>query len=173
MNQIVKSQTRQARIAQSAALIYLAGLSASGRYTMQQALNLVAGLLSKGRDDAASYPWPGLRFQHVTAIRTRLEEAGYKPATINKIIYALRGVLRAAWLSGQMSAEDYHKAICVKTLKDETLPAGRELQGGEITALMETCERDPGPAGVRDAAIIGMVYSAGLRRAEEIGRAHV
>jgi len=168
MNQIVKAQTKRARIAQSAALIYLAGLSASGRYTMRHALDFVAGLVSKGQDDAESYAWHGLRFQHVTAIRTRLEDAGYKPATVNKILSALRGTLRAAWLSGQMSADDYHKAVSVKSVKNETLPAGRELQGGELAALMDACEADLSPAGARDAAIIGMMYSAGLRRAEVV-----
>lgn len=171
MKQIVKAEKNEARIAQSAALIYLASLSQSGRYTMQHALDSLARLLSQGEADAAGYAWHALRFQHVTAIRTRLQDAGYKPATINKILSALRGVLRAAWLSGQMSAEDYHKAVSVKSVKNETLPAGRELQLGELAALMEACERDPTPAGIRDAAIIGSLYSAGLRRAEVVSLA--
>ena len=33
---------------------------------------------------------------------------------------------------------------------------------------MADCENDPGPAGVRDAAIISLMYAAGLRREEVI-----
>jgi site-specific recombinase XerD len=33
---------------------------------------------------------------------------------------------------------------------------------------MAACQNDPGPAGVRDAAMIALFYSWGLRRAEVI-----
>jgi site-specific recombinase XerD len=43
----------------------------------------------------------------------------------------------------------------------------RELSNGEILALMTTCQQDPNTnAGTRDAAIIGLMYAAGLRRDE-------
>lgn len=103
----------------------------------------------------------------MTAIRTRLTEV-YKPASVNKMLAALRGVLRAAWLAGQLSAEDFHKAASVKGVKGETLPAGRELTSGELTALMSDCEHDKTNAGARDAAIIGLMYSCGLRREEVV-----
>jgi integrase len=168
MKQITVTNKKDvARIDQNAAAIYLTSLnSEAGRRTMRQALNVCAGLLSDNAD-AASYAWHELRFQHVTAIRTRLQEV-YKPASVNKMLAALRGVLRAAWLAGQMSAEDFHKAASVKSVKGTTLPAGRGLTSGEITALMADCEHDTTNAGARDAAIIGLMYSCGLRREEVV-----
>ena len=103
----------------------------------------------------------------MTAIRAKLTEV-YKPATVNKMLAALRGVLKSAWQSGQMTAEDYHKAASVKGVKGETLPAGRELTSGEISALMADCEHDTTNAGARDAAIIALMYSCGLRREEVV-----
>jgi site-specific recombinase XerD len=168
MNQIIQSpQNSLDRIDQNAAAMYLVGLSESGRYTMKHTLDLVAGMMT-GEANALAFAWQELRFQHVTAIRSQLEGKRYKPATINKILAAVRGVLRSAWQAGQMSAEDYQKAVSVKSVKATTLPAGRELQSGEISALMEACEDDRTPAGVRDAAVIGLMYAAGLRRAEVI-----
>jgi site-specific recombinase XerD len=151
-------------IDENPAAIYLAGLKESGRRSMRQVLNLVAGLLT-GDSDALSCPWASLRFQHVSAIRAQLE-GRYKPATVNKTLAALRGVLRAAWQSGKMTAEDYQMAVSVKSVKNTTLPAGRELTGGELASLMNACENDRTPAGIRDAAIIGTMYAAGLRREE-------
>jgi site-specific recombinase XerD len=133
---------------------------------MAQALNVCAGLLSDNAD-ALAFAWHTLRFQHVTAVRAKLTEV-YKPATVNKILAALRGVLRCAWQAGLMSAEDFHKAASVKSVKGETLPAGRELTQGELTALMSTCEQDTTNAGARDAAIIALMYSCGLRREEVV-----
>ena len=151
---------------QNPAVIYLAGLKPSGRRSMRQALDLVAVLL--GTPNALACPWPELRYEHVTAIRAKLEET-YKPATVNKILAAIRGVMRTAWLAGQMNADEYHQVAAIKGVKNTTLPAGRELSTGEITALMAACENDPTPAGARDAALIALAYSCGLRREELAG----
>lgn len=148
------------------AAAYLAGLSATGRRTMAQALNTIAQRL--GYDDALAMPWHALRYEHVEAIKTWLLESGRKPATVNKYLAALRGVLRAAWLMGLIGAEDYRRAAAVKSVRASTLPAGRELSKGEIAALMAACTSDDSPAGVRDAAIIGVMYVGGLRRSEVV-----
>ncbi|MEK6751613.1 MAG: tyrosine-type recombinase/integrase [Chloroflexota bacterium] len=167
MNKIILKNKDLARLDQNAAAVYLTSMNSKvGRVSMRQALNVCAGLLS-GNADAASFAWHELRFQHVTAIRTRLNEK-YKPASVNKMLAAVRGVLKAAWQLGQMSAEDYYKAASVKGVKNDTLPAGRELTQGEITALMSACEHDTTNAGARDAAIVGLMYSCGLRREEVV-----
>lgn len=169
MTQIIKSGDKNiSRLDHNPAVIYLAGLSDTGRRTMKQALNSIALTMTNGIQNIELFPWHELRFQHVTAIRAKLEEVGYKPATINKSLAAIRGTLRAAWLDNQISAEDYHRAAAVKLIKNSVLPAGRELQSGELSALIEACEDDKKNAGVRDAAIIAVMYSCGLRRDEVV-----
>ena len=81
---------------------------------------------------------------------------------------ALRGVLKRSWRLGQISAEDYRRAADLGSVKGETVPAGREIPSGQLAALMQACGRDRSAAGARDAAIIGLMYSAGLRRAEVV-----
>lgn len=151
------------------AAVYLSSLPSPGsRRTMRGALDTVAAILTGGKHDALSCPWETVRFQHTAAVRTRLAEC-YAPATANCILSALRGVLEAAWRLGQISAEDWLKASRVKAIKGSTLPAGRHLSFGEIEALLTACCNDDGPAGARDAAIIGVMYPGGLRRAEVVG----
>jgi integrase len=154
---------------QHPAAVYLASLtSVRSRRVMEQALRTVMALLT-GQDpreaDIFKLDWSRLRYQHTAALRSKLSEI-YSPATANRTLSALRGVLKEAWQLGYMSAEDYHRAINVKSVKGETLPAGRELAQGEILALVNACKSDKSPAGVRDAAIIGLLYTCGLRRAE-------
>jgi len=167
-NQIVTTaENRPACVDQNPAVIYVATLGSEvGRQTMRQALALAANKLQAGAN-VLTFNWAALRYQHVAAVRSALQ-AEYKPATINKVLAALKGTLRAAWQSGQMSAEDYQKAVSVKGVRGETLPAGRKLSSGELAALLAACEDDKSRAGVRDAAIIATMYCCGLRRAEVV-----
>ena len=78
----------------------------------------------------------------------------------------MRGALKSAWRLGQITAEEYHRAAGVQSVSGETLPAGRSIPQGEIYAPMNACANDPTAAGVRDAAMVAVLYACGLRRAE-------
>lgn len=171
MNQITTTQGSELIAAtprptdQNPAAVYLASLKPTGRRTQAQALAVMAGLMGA---DLQTMEWHRLRYQHTAAIRARLAEA-YAPATVNKYLSALRQVLKHAWRLDLMTAEDYQRAADLEGVNGETLPAGRELTPGEIAALMQACQRDQTPAGVRDAALLAVLYAGGLRRAEAVG----
>jgi len=156
--EIIPTQTNQLATAQASRLdlnpvaAYLAGLRSKRAQTVQlQALAKMAEIISSGQiSDPLALDWSGLRYSHAQAIRTALAEH-YAAATANRFLSAMRGVLRAAFLLGLMTAEDYQRASMVKAITGETIPAGRELDPGELTALMADCENDPTPAGTRDA----------------------
>ena len=150
-------------LSQNPAVVYLARLTSDlSKRTMRAALDKIAALDGQ---DAFTLNWAALRYQHTLAIRAHLA-ATYAPATANKLLSALRGVLKEAWRLGQMSAEDYQRAVDLENIKAETLPTGRDLNFGEIKALADVCMSDTSPAGVRDAAIIGVLATCGVRRAE-------
>jgi integrase len=151
---------------QNPAAVYIASLtSAHSRRNMKRYLHQIAQLLTDNRFDADTLDWSAVRYQHSAAVRAQLSGL-YAPATINGVLSALRGVLKASWKLGQMTAEDYQRAIDVQNVSGSTLPAGRDLSQGEILALSNTCISDPTPAGARDAAIIAVLYTCALRRAE-------
>jgi len=132
---------------------------------MQHSLDTMAQAL--GYADALNCPWRLLRYQHTAALRTALAER-YAPATANKMLAALRRVLKECWQLGQMTVEEYERAANVKAIKAERLPKGRALSLDEVTALLNACARDATPAGVRDAALIALMIAGGPRRSEVV-----
>jgi site-specific recombinase XerD len=70
---------------------------------------------------------------------------------------------------GLMSAEDYIRASDVEPVSGYREPVGRAITHEDIAKLQRTCLEDHSPAGVRDAAIIALMHSTGLRRSEVVG----
>jgi len=149
------------------ALVYLSQLSASSRRTMLGALNAIATLVSAGKLDAINFPWSELRYQHTQAIYVQLSER-HASSTANKMMAALSRVLEEAWKLGLMTAEDYHRAIAIERKTGQRLLTGRALSIGEVQALFNVCAQDKSVKGSRDAALIAVLYSAGLRRSEVV-----
>jgi hypothetical protein len=138
---VAGASSDQKPLDQNPAAVYLATLRPSGQRSMTRALTKVAEVASSGRHTAFTLPWHLLRYQHTAAIASILQEQ-YRPATVNQMLSGLRSVLTHAENLGLMSAEDYRRAVKIKSVKAETLPRGRALKPGEMIALI------PGPGGL-------------------------
>ena len=147
------------------AMVYLASLAPGSRRGVRSSLQVCAELLSSGRCDWQSLPWPALGPQHTQALRSELADR-YAAPTANKMLASVRGVLRAAWELGQVDTDRYQRAIGFRAVRGQTLPRGRSISQGELRALFSNCLRDKTPLGVRDAALLAVLYGSGLRRAE-------
>lgn len=141
------------------AALYLAGLRPSGRRAMRSLLGCAARLMA---------PHRRLSFEAVTLVLFRLREAGAAPAAVNAALSALKGVARCAWHTGLLSAEEYQRVTDIKGVRGSRLPRGRALTAGEISSLLDACERAPRPAGLRDVCLVALLAGAGLRRAEVV-----
>ena len=147
-------------------LAYLANLSPKGRQTMVERLRAAAALVGLPHDQIA---WHQLRFVHVEFLKQRLRERGAAPATINLTLAALRGIARYARNLGLLTDDEERQIRAVRPVRGSRLPAGRAATPGELSALVRACVEDRSPAGIRDAAILAVLYIGGVRRAELAG----
>jgi integrase len=154
---------------------YLNGLAPSSRRPQLAALEAIARR-STQVFTAETMPWPRLRRHQVLKIRSLLEE-NYLPATANRMLSALRGVLKECWHSGRLGMEEYRLAVDVEPVRGESEPRGRDLSAAELRSLLEACARAPQEVRHsqdsvirrrRDAAFLSLLYASGLRRAEAV-----
>ncbi len=151
----------------NAALRYLDRLAPGSRRTQRVALDRIAALVSRDAATATDLPWHRLDQHQTESIRSALS-LRYAPTTANRMLAAVRGVLKEAWQLGLMDADTYHRAAAVENVPWFTSPRGRVLSRDEIESLFAACHGDATPAGIRDAALLTVLYAGGLRRSEAV-----
>lgn len=144
---------------------YLAQLGPGSRRTMAQALGVIQRLLVPEHQAGADFDWTKVDRDAVARVRRELAEA-YAPTTANKMLAALRGVLRVSRNQGLISERQYQAATGFDRVKDPRKTETRLLGDNELQALYDACDRDGTAAGRRDAALITIYLAAGLRREE-------
>ncbi|NMP32346.1 tyrosine-type recombinase/integrase [Thalassotalea sp. M1531] len=154
---------------QSASQVYLLSLqSAQSRVTMDSLLNVVSWQLQKKKSHK-SVDWSKLHYQQILMVISHLSEQGKSPATINVYLSALKGVAKEAWRLKQISVEDYQHIKEIKRIKGSRSSKGRALDLDELNKLIDYCMMQDGVIAMRDAAVVALVYGAGLRRHEAAG----
>jgi len=149
----------------SPAGVYLGRLAPGSRRGQLEALDTIARLLTNGSADAETVSWASLSYPQTAAVRAALVER-YAPNTTKRMLAALRGVLKECWRLGLMAHDEYARAADIAPVRGQLPPRGRALDEAELASLFKSCQADPDPASVRDAAILGLLYGLGLRRAE-------
>ena len=148
------------------ASVYLSSLAPRSRRTMRHALNASAQILTNGACDVMTLDWSKLRYQHMAALRAVFIDK-YAPTTANRMLTALRRVLKEARRLKQISLDEYADAIDIEFIQHTTFLHGRALNEQEVSALIEACLNDPNLTGIRDAAMISILMG-GLRRSEVV-----
>lgn len=149
------------------ATAYLEQLGPGSRRTMREALDKLADWASAGRCGAHDLPWHLLELEHTAALRTRLG-ATLAPATANKHMAALRGVLKQCRLQGTITEERFRRVTDLPPLRGESPRRSSGLRAEDFERLTRVCLDDAGPSGVRDAALLSLLRSPCLRRAEAV-----
>lgn len=148
------------------ASVYLARLDVGSRPAQASALRTLAGLAAGRPVDPRDYPWHALRYEHTVGLRLALAERYPAAATANRHLSALRGVLKEAWRMGLIDDGSYAHAVDLAAVPGESEPSGRALSSVELDALFGQVAGDQSARGLRDLAMLALLYAAGLRRAE-------
>jgi site-specific recombinase XerD len=162
-------------------VVYLSTLTskASRRGMLSNLHRAARFLLGNVEARADQVPWRMLRFKHVQALYAKLVEheindqskktknKKFTPSTIKATVAAVRGVMRQAYALEQISADDYLRITHVRAPKGrgKRNEAGRCLDEDEVNALFLACQ-DGTPSGVRDQAILAILFGTGFRREE-------
>jgi len=141
---------------------YLARLSSGSRPSQRSAIRQLAICL--GADDTPSSIEYSCRWERITnsdvlALREILRQR-YQPATANRMLAALRGVLKECWRQNRMTLDQLQRAIDVLPVPGRTKPVGRALTRDERYRLLTTTHV------ARDQTVIRVMIEAGLRRSE-------
>lgn len=147
------------------AAVYLGSLTPGSERAMRSALNQIASLLTNGECDAMTLDWSRLRYRHTAAVRIALKQK-LAATTVNRMLVALRRVLLEAYQLDLIDMTDYNKAIALPSLKTSLGLRGRALSGKEISALITSCLNKSEPIDLRDAAVIAILRTGGIRRQE-------
>jgi integrase/recombinase XerD len=141
--------------------VYLKTLGKGSRSAATWRLERAASLLGS----VGAPRWQDLTFVDLVAVRDGAAEI-YSPRTASAIVATVRRVCRTAWLLGLMDFEEYERIRQVGAVKGSPPPVGRHVPPGEMRALFGACGSNN--QGARDAALLALLFGAGLRRSEVI-----
>lgn len=152
-------------VADSPAATYLAKVGKGSRRTVQQSMTRLAAMVAGAGVDPMKLRWEKLRRVDTVKLRSELMEK-FAPATANKMLAVLRGVLRASRDMGLISEGAFQTAANLEMVKANVPKPGESVTPKILTKLFKCCAEAAGAAGQRDAALLAIFLSTGLRRAE-------
>ena len=148
--------------------LYLTRLAPSSQLTMRYVLQDAADRLGFEDINLEEIDWHLLQPEQVIALVAALREDGYAPNTSSLYVNAVRGVMNEAWRMSLISQEHLLKIRTVKAAPGTRLSQGRNLRRTLIREMMDVCAADPRPQGLRDAAVISILYGSGMRKSESV-----
>jgi integrase/recombinase XerD len=112
----------------------------------------------------AKVPLSAVREAEMLAALRRMRSAGRSPRSVARWLVAVKGFY--AWLSGEGGIDENPAARLQAPRLFRTLP--KVLDGGDVERLMDAPDRSD-PRGLRDAAMLEVLYATGLRVSELVG----
>lgn len=161
---------RHSKQTHNPATLYIMGLESElSRVTMishlRQIVRLVTGSDEKSPVDVFKFPWSKLDRLAFQSIIAMMNQRGYSPESIKTYMAAIRGIMAEALELKLIDAEHLQSIRKVKRPRGSRVSTGRSLSIDEAQVLLESCT-DSTPTGIRDKAMIALLFGCGLRRSE-------
>ena len=149
---------------------------ASSRAVELKRLHSAARALSGGAMSAWTYPWeggPGIGAVDAPALlgmHALIVQGGATEDYADQVLATVRRLMGYMDAEGLLALGVYSRAARLKPTAVKGDPAGRALDPWELEALLGAAAGDPqAERGARDAALLAVLYGAGLRRSEALG----
>lgn len=146
---------------------YLASLRPASRKRMLGSLKLGLRYLAPGFDNPPifDYPWHTLNADKVEQLLGLVHEQYPDGPSAGLLATALKQVTRRLARSGEMDPQVWAQIQTIKNPRNGSRTAANmyRLTRADILALAETLALDGSAAGARDAAIVAILLSTGLR----------
>ena len=152
--------------------LYLTSLpSPASRRSMTASLQALSGLARDLSGQTGRVDWTALDPATATALRAACRSR-WAPATTNRHMACLRGVVKAAWLAGAMDrdvAEACRAGLAnVPAAHRGPDPSARLVTDTELARIFDLLATEPGPRARRDAALLAVLAQTGMRRSEVV-----
>lgn len=145
---------------------YLLSLESNqSRISMRSYLNRAIQIISEN-DCIEDFDWTKLTHEMVYKLKDALKQENKSPSTINAYLSCFKGAAKEAWRQNIIDIDTLQHINEVKRVKGTREPKGRALSLDELNTILDQCMSQDGLIAMRDAALIALVYGAGLRRSE-------
>lgn len=143
---------------------YLVRLAPSSRITQLNALRAACRAFGVELERVG---WTKIDRAQYGALRAFVA-AKYAPATANRILAAVRGVLYECVRAETLTRDRYDRVVDHPTIPGSTIMRGRSATDAELRDLVAVARQRTDAAGVRNLALLAALYGGGLRRAEAV-----
>ncbi|WP_421526854.1 site-specific integrase [Pseudomonas brenneri] len=147
---------------------FIRRLGPGSKLTMRYALQEIATMLGAEDVPLEEIAWQKVERVHLYALVEKMRVHGYASKTCGLYLSALRGVFNEAKHLELISYDRLHSLREVKPFREQRLPTGKFVEEQDFHRLLADCVSDWRHQGLRDAAIISLLYGSGLRRAEGV-----
>lgn len=141
---------------------YLRGKSSTTVVMARSVLRNVAALIERDPDEV---PWHRLTAASYGAVFTLLPRS-LSASGINNYHSVLRGIAKEAAANDQLSSTDLSRILKFPRRRVSKEGSGRAVKPQQIQDLIRVCRETEGPAGIRDIALLSLLFTAGPRRTE-------
>ena len=135
------------------------GLAQNTLLAYRRDLTRLETYASKGKQNVLE-----LRQQDLSGFIAALKGPGLSARSMARVVHGVRGLYRFAVREGRLAADPMENLKAPRAFR----PLPRFLTPGQVDALLEAPDTST-PLGVRDRAIIEVLYATGLRVSELIG----